>query len=43
MPIEPIILLDVSRSEIRDSVKIGGGGEDRGELRVEERGDNSNE
>jgi hypothetical protein len=41
MPIEPIMLLDVSHSEIRDSVEIGGGGEDRGELRGEERGDNS--
>jgi hypothetical protein len=47
MPIELIILLDISRSEIRDSVEIGGSGEDRGELRGElrgeERGDNSDE
>ena len=43
MPIEPIILLDISYSEIRDSIKIRGSGEDRGELRGEERGDDSDE
>ena len=43
MPIEPIILLDILYSEIRDSVEIRGSSEDRGELRGEERGDNNNE
>ena len=43
MPIEPIILSDVSYSEIRDSIKIGVSSKDRGELGGEERGDNSDE
>jgi len=43
IPIEPIILLNISRSKIRDDIKIGGSGEDRGELRGEERGDNNDE
>jgi hypothetical protein len=43
MPVEPITLSDISRSEIRDNIKIRGSGEDRGELRGEERGDNSDE
>jgi hypothetical protein len=43
MPAEPIILLDISRSEIRDGVKMRGGGEDGGELGGEERGDDSDE
>jgi len=40
---EPTTLLDISRSEIRDSIKMGGGGEDGGELGGEERGDDSDE
>jgi hypothetical protein len=43
IPAEPTTLSDISRSEIRDGIKIGGGGEDGGELRGEERGDNSDE
>jgi hypothetical protein len=43
MPAEPIILSDISYSEIRDGIEMGGGGEDGGELGGEERGDNSNE
>lgn len=35
MPAEPTTLSDVSRSEIRDGVEMGGGGEDRGEERRE--------
>lgn len=43
MPTEPTTLSDVSRSEIRDGIKMGSGGEDRGELGVEERGDDDDE
>jgi hypothetical protein len=43
IPIEPITLSDISRSEIRDGVKIGGDGKDGGELGREERGDDSDE
>jgi len=42
MPIEPIILLDISRSEIRDSIKMRGSSKNRGELGKKKRRDNSN-
>jgi hypothetical protein len=43
MPVEPIILLDVLYSEIRDGIEIEGGSEDGGEFGGEERGDDSND
>jgi hypothetical protein len=43
MPAEPTTLLDISRSEIRDGIKMGSGGEDGGELGGEKRGDDSDE
>jgi hypothetical protein len=41
--VEPTTLLDISRSEIRDSVEMEGGGEDGGELGGEEGGDDNDE
>jgi len=43
MPAELTTLSEVSRSEIRDGVEMGGGGEDGGELGGEERGDDNDE
>jgi hypothetical protein len=42
IPAEPIILLDILYSKIRDGVEMGGSSKEEEELGGEERGDNSN-